>query len=55
MCRKVTNRPTRQQGKYVFKTDTKIGNKYEKSPYYIGTKLWDKLPTETQFLIMYFK
>ena len=50
MCRKVTNRPTRQQEKYVFKTDTKIGNKYEKSAYYIGTKLWDKLPTETQFL-----
>ena len=50
MCRKVTNRPTRQQEKCVFKTDTKIGKKYEKSPYYIGTKLWDKLPNETQFV-----
>ena len=47
--RKVTDRPTRQQEKYVFKTDTKIGKKYEKSPYYQGTLLWDKLPKETQF------
>ena len=29
--------------------DTKIGNKNEESPYYQGTKLWDKLPKETQF------
>ena len=35
--------------KNVFKTDTKIGKKYEKSPYYLGTKLWDNLPKETQF------
>ena len=47
--RKVTNRATRQQEKYVFKADTKIGKKYEKSPYYLGTKLWDKLPKETHF------
>ena len=49
ISRKVTNRVTRQQEKYVFKTDTKIGKKYEKSPYYLGEKLWDKLPRETQF------
>ena len=32
-----------------FKIDTKIGKKYERSSYYQGTKLWDKLPKETQF------
>ena len=49
MLRKITDRATRQQEKYVFKTDTKIGKKYENSPSYQGTKLWDKLPKETQF------
>ena len=49
ILRKITDRPTRQQEKYVFKTDTKIGKKYEKSPYYQGSLLWDKLPKETQF------
>ena len=49
ILRKITDRPTTQQEKYVFKTDTKIGKKYEKSPYYQGTLLWDKLPKETQF------
>ena len=49
ILRKITNRATRQQEKYVFRTDTKIGKKYEESPYYQGTKLWDKLPKETQF------
>ena len=50
ILRKVANRATRQQDKYVFKTDTKIGKKYEeKKNYYIGTKLWDNLPKETQF------
>ena len=49
ILRKITERPTRQQEKYVFKTDTKIGKKYEKSPYNQGTLLWDKLPKETQF------
>ena len=46
LARKVCKegRTTRQQEKYVFKTDTKIGKKCEKSPYYLGTKLW-----ETQF------
>ena len=49
ILRKITDRATRQQEKYVFKTDSKIGKKYEKSPYYQGTLLWDKLPKETQF------
>ena len=49
ILRKITDRATRQQEKYVFKIDTKIGKKYERSSYYQGTKLWDKLPKETQF------
>ena len=39
---------TRSQHKYVFKVDTKIGKKYERSPYYLGTRLWDKLPKNIQ-------
>ena len=49
MCHKITNRATRQQEEYVFKMDTNIGKTYEKSPDYIETKLWNKLPKETQF------
>ena len=49
ILRKITNRATRQQEKYVFRTETKIGKKYEESPFYQGTKLWDKLTKETQF------
>ena len=37
--RSVTNVNTRSQTKYVFKTDTKIGKKYQKSPFYLGTIL----------------
>ena len=37
ILRKKTDRATRQQEKYVFKTDTKIGKKYERSPYYQET------------------
>ena len=46
--RHVTRANTRSQQKYVFKVDTKIGKKYERSPYYIGTLLWNKLSTEIQ-------
>ena len=46
--RAVTNVNTRSQTKYVFKTDTKIGKKYEKSPYYLGTRLWNGLDKVTQ-------
>ena len=49
ILRKITHRATRLQENYVFKIDTKIGRKYENSPFYIGTKLWDSLPRETQF------
>ena len=31
---KITARATKQQDKYVYKTDTKIGKKYEKSELY---------------------
>ena len=32
----------------VFKTETKIGTKYEKSAFYQGTKLWNNLSREIQ-------
>ena len=51
VLRKVTNRATRQQEIYVYKTDTKIGKKYEESPYFIGTQLWDKLHKEIHFSV----
>ena len=46
--RHVTRVYTRSQQKYVFKTDTKIGKKYERSPFYIGTRLWNRLSKEIQ-------
>ena len=42
-------RNTRQNDKYVFRMDTKVGTKYSHSPFYRGCKLWDLLPKETQF------
>ena len=32
-----------------FKQDTKIGTKYQNSPFYKGCKLWEKLTREIQF------
>ena len=46
--RAITNVNTRSQTKYVFKTESKIGKKYEKSPYYLGTRLWNLLEKDTQ-------
>ena len=46
--RVVTNVNTRSQTKYVFKTETKIGRKYEQSSYYLSTILWNGLDRETQ-------
>ena len=48
--RAVTNVNTRSQAKYVFKVDTKMGTKYKKSPYYLGTILWNGLDKDTQDL-----
>ena len=47
-ARAATNVNTRSQTKFVFKTETKIGKKYEKSPFYLGTRLWNALDKETQ-------
>ena len=47
--RKVGNRITRQNEKYVFRTDIKIGVKYATSPFYKGTNLWNQLEKEIQF------
>ena len=44
----ITNVNSRSQTKYVFKTVTKIGKKYEKSPYYLGTRLWNGLDQISQ-------
>ena len=50
VARKITNRNTRKQQKYVFKTDVKIGKKkYGKSPYLIRTQLWAKSLVDTPF------
>ena len=47
----ITNVNTRSQTKYVFKTDVKIGKNYQKSPYFLGTRLWDGLNKETQDIL----
>ena len=44
----ITNVNTRNQNKYVFKTESKIGRKYKKSRYYLGTRLWNGIDKETQ-------
>ena len=41
-------RNTRNANKFVFKTETKIGTKYENSPFYKGTKLWNGLTQDIQ-------
>ena len=46
--RHVTRANTHSQQIYVFNVDTKIGKKYERSPYYIGTLLWNKLSKNIQ-------
>ena len=44
----ITNVNTRSQTKYVFKTPTKMGQKYQKSSCYLGTSLWNTLDKTTQ-------
>ena len=53
--RKSGVRRTRQYEKYVFQTDTKIGTKYASSPFYKGTKLWDKMSRDVQILYLCLK
>ena len=45
---RVPNRVTRSIDKIFFKVPAKITPIYERSPYYIGTKLWNKLPKSIQ-------
>ena len=37
---------TRRSNRIVFKTDTYEGTLYKCSPYFVGSKLWDKLPMD---------
>ena len=46
--RKPNNRVLRNNDKYIFKVDSKIGTKYQNSPYFKGTLLWNELPASTQ-------
>ena len=47
--RKMCERDLRSGEKYIFKVDRKIGTKYQHSPYYKGTLLWNELNVNTQF------
>ena len=47
--RKIFERELRNADKYVFKTDRKIGTKYQHSPFYKGTLLWNDLSADIQF------
>ena len=47
--RHVPGRITRNNQKFFFRTETRIGTKYENSPFYRGTILWNNLPKELQF------
>ena len=44
----IPERNTHSTDKFVFKTETKIGTKYEKSAFYQGTKPWNNLSREIQ-------
>ena len=48
--RKLYIRNTRQQDKFEFKQDTKIGTKYQNSPFYKGCKLWEIYHVEYNFV-----
>ena len=41
-------RQTRNAHKIVFKVPTRVLPSYERSPYYIGSKLWNVLDIDTQ-------
>ena len=44
---KVFPRNTRRSNRIVFKTDSYEGTLYKRSPYFVGTKLWNELKMET--------
>ena len=44
----IVDRPTRQGEKYVFHTDIAVVGAYARSPYYLGSKLWNNLPSRIQ-------
>ena len=44
---KVFPRNTRFSRRIVFKTDSKEGALYKRSPYFVGAKLWDSLSLDT--------
>ena len=44
--RKIGGCALRSNDRYIFKTDNKIRTKYNGSPYYIGTLLWNELPVK---------
>ena len=44
--RKIGERNLRSNAKYIFKTDNKVGTKYQRSAYYLGTLLWNDLPKD---------
>ena len=46
-------RQTRNAQKIVFKVPIRISPAYERTPYYIGTKLWNELDVDTRNLIMF--
>ena len=43
---KVFPRNTRESNRIVFRTDGYEGALYKCSPYFIGAKLWDRLPCD---------
>ena len=45
---KVPNRHTRGADKVVFNVPTRCSRKYLKSPFYVGTQLWNSLPETSQ-------
>ena len=42
--RKIFARNSRGSDRIVFKTDQYEGTLYKRSPYFLGTKMWDALP-----------
>ena len=45
---RIGERATRQGDKYIFQTDVAVSGVYARSPYYIGSKLWNSLTVDIQ-------